>query len=88
MEPEFLLRNSSPLAYNNGIRSGAMHSIFTVAIHAADEGGYWAECRELQGCFTQGETLQETELNMYEAIDLFIEDVPDIKEYSLAFEVV
>jgi predicted RNase H-like HicB family nuclease len=38
-------------------------------IHEAEEGGYWAEVPALPGCFTQGETLQELEDNIHEAIE-------------------
>lgn len=64
-----------------------MPTTFNVIIHAAEEGGYWAECPQLEGCFTQGETIQETQANMYEAVDLYIDDSPDIREYSLSFKV-
>jgi predicted RNase H-like HicB family nuclease len=37
-------------------------------IHEAEEGGFWAEVPALPGCFTQGETLQELEENIQEAI--------------------
>ena len=29
-------------------------------LHKAEEGGYWAEVPALDGCFAQGETLEET----------------------------
>lgn len=38
-------------------------------IHAAEEGGYWAEVPALPGCVTQGETREELELNLREAIE-------------------
>ena len=62
---------------------------FTVLIHpCVDISGYWAECPALPSCFTDGETIQETEKNMFEAVKLFLEDdYPNIKEYSLIFEV-
>jgi predicted RNase H-like HicB family nuclease len=37
-------------------------------IHEAEEGGFWAEVPALPGCFTQGETLPELEVNLREAI--------------------
>lgn len=37
-------------------------------IHEADEGGFWAEVPALPGCFTQGETMAELEVNLREAI--------------------
>lgn len=43
---------------------------FTVLVHEAEEGGYWAEVPELPGCLSQGETLDELWRNVAEAIDL------------------
>jgi predicted RNase H-like HicB family nuclease len=52
-----------------------MESVFTVKIHKADEGGYWAEIPELPGCFTQGETLAEVRMNARKAIALYREAI-------------
>ncbi|MDR1102055.1 MAG: type II toxin-antitoxin system HicB family antitoxin [Clostridiales bacterium] len=62
---------------------------FHVLIHPAEDvGGYWAECTFPNGgCTTQGETVQETEKNMFESITLFLEDYPEITNYFLSFEV-
>lgn len=32
---------------------------YVLVIHAAEEGGYWAEVPALEGCFIQGETIEE-----------------------------
>jgi predicted RNase H-like HicB family nuclease len=32
---------------------------FMLVIHAAEEGGYWAEVPDVEGCFVQGETIEE-----------------------------
>lgn len=32
---------------------------FLAVIHPAEEGGYWAEFPALDGCFAQGETVEE-----------------------------
>jgi predicted RNase H-like HicB family nuclease len=37
-------------------------------IHPAEEGGFWAEVPALRGCYTEGETLQETIDNLQDAI--------------------
>ena len=37
-------------------------------IHEAEEGGYWAEVPALPGCVTQGESREELEANLREAI--------------------
>ena len=38
-------------------------------IHRAEEGGYWAEVPALPGCVTQGETREELEQNLREAVE-------------------
>lgn len=43
--------------------------VLKAVIHEAEEGGFWAEVPALPGCFTQGETLQELESNIHEAIE-------------------
>lgn len=32
---------------------------YTIILHSAEEGGYWAEVPALEGCFSQGETLKK-----------------------------
>lgn len=41
-----------------------------------DDHGYFAYSPELQGCQTQGDTLEETMLNIREAIELYLETLP------------
>lgn len=40
-----------------------------VVVHEAEEGGYWAEVPAIQGCATQGETMEELMANVREAIE-------------------
>ncbi len=42
---------------------------YTVLIYEAEEGGYWAKVPALPGCYSQGETLEETLENVTEAIE-------------------
>lgn len=42
---------------------------YTVILHPADEGGYWAEVPALPGCYAQGETVEEVLLHAREAIE-------------------
>jgi predicted RNase H-like HicB family nuclease len=44
----------------------------TAIIHEAEEGGYWAEVPALPGCVTQGETREELESNLREAIQAWL----------------
>ena len=45
---------------------------YTVVLHNAEEGGYWAEVPALEGCYSQGETVEETVKNIKEAIQSHI----------------
>ena len=47
-----------------------------------DEHGYYAYCPELDGCQTQGDSLEEVMANMKEALALYLETMEeeDIKE--------
>lgn len=46
-----------------------------VVLHYAQEGGYWAEVPSLPGCASQGETPEETMVNIKEAIELWLEGI-------------
>lgn len=45
---------------------------YTVLIHPAEEGGYWSEVPALPGCYSQGETIEETLANTKNAIECHI----------------
>jgi predicted RNase H-like HicB family nuclease len=47
--------------------------ISTVLVHEDETGGYWGECLELPGCVSQGETLDEMDRHIREAIALVLE---------------
>jgi antitoxin HicB len=42
--------------------------------------GYWAECIELKGCYTQGASREELAENMHEALNLYL-DEPESSKY-------
>ena len=48
---------------------------YSVFYEQAREGGYVAFVPALPGCHTQGETLEEAELNIKEAIALYLESL-------------
>jgi len=50
---------------------------FSVVIHDAEEGGYWAEVPALGGCFAQGESIEETLADMKGAIETHLEFLHD-----------
>jgi len=47
---------------------------YSVFYESAPEGGYVAFVPSLPGCHTQGDTLEETEANIKEAIEVYIEN--------------
>jgi predicted RNase H-like HicB family nuclease len=53
-----------------------------------DEHGYYAYCPELEGCQSQGDSLEEVMTNIKEAIELYLETLSkdEIKE-SLSKEI-
>jgi len=63
-------------------------------VHAAEEGGYWAECHIPENAlFTQGENLDELHHNVAEVSMLYLEtladdlgaEVPSEAKFSLHF---
>lgn len=64
---------------------------YTILIHKAEEGGFWAEVPALPGCFSQGETVEETITNTREAIELHIscmkedgEEIPGDNDFIIS----
>ena len=57
-------------------------------IHEAEEGGFWAEVPALPGCVTQGETLDELNANIREAIEGWLAVEEEQAEYGASDRVV
>ncbi len=64
---------------------------YTVLVYKAEEGGYWAEVPALPGCYSQGETVEETMKNVKEAVEAHImalkeeeEKVPSEEDFIIA----
>jgi antitoxin HicB len=51
--------------------------LYHFRVHKDSRGGYWAECVELDGCQTQGETMEELKGNMVEALDVYLAEPRD-----------
>lgn len=47
--------------------------VYHFKIHK-ESRGYWAECVELEGCQTQGDTMEELKINAGEALNLFLSE--------------
>lgn len=56
---------------------------FSVFYEEAPEGGYVAFVPALPGCHTQGETIEEAEDNVKEAILVYLESAESHQETSL-----
>jgi len=53
---------------------------YTVVYQAVPEGGYVASVPSLSGCRTQGDSLEEAEKNIKEAIQLYLESLTAHRE--------
>jgi predicted RNase H-like HicB family nuclease len=42
-----------------------------------DEHGFYAWCPELKGCQSQGQMIEETLANIREAVELYLETLPE-----------
>lgn len=49
-------------------------SSYTILVEKEDEGGFSGSCLELPVAISQGETLEELQSNMKEAIDLVLQE--------------
>lgn len=49
---------------------------YTAIFEPAEEGGYTVFVPALPGCFSEGDTFEEANANIREAIELYLEDVP------------
>jgi len=48
-----------------------------------DAHGYYAYCLELEGCQTQGDTLEEVRANIQEAAELYLETLGEAERKEL-----
>ena len=50
---------------------------YSVVVHESEDGGFWVEVPALPGCYSQGESIEETLGNVREAIQLYLEVLSD-----------
>lgn len=48
-----------------------------------DEYGFFAYCPELPGCQSQGDSIEEVQANIKEAVELYIETLSDSEKQAL-----
>jgi antitoxin HicB len=67
---------------SNAVEIGTLDYYLTlnypITIHPDPDGGYVAEIKDLPGCLTQGETIEETIQNINEARELWLETVYEL----------
>ena len=47
--------------------------VFKIVVHAEPAGGYWGDVPSLPGCYSQGDTMDELQVNLREAISGYLE---------------
>ena len=81
------MSNAIVANFNNLIEDEVV-PIFNVVIHKNEEGdGFWAICdMPTGGASTMGNTVRETQQNMYDSMTLFLkDDYPEVRDFSLNF---
>jgi predicted RNase H-like HicB family nuclease len=48
-----------------------------------DEYGYYAYCPELEGCQSQGDSLEEVKANIKEAVELYLETLSNEEKQAI-----
>ena len=48
-----------------------------------DSDGFYAYCPQLEGCQSQGDSLEEVKQNIHEAVELYLETLSDEEKQSL-----
>ena len=48
-----------------------------------EKAGYWAQCVELEGCVTQASTKKQLQINMQEALSLYISERSNSKDLAV-----
>ena len=48
-----------------------------------DEDGYYAYCPQLEGCQSQGNTIEEAKINIQEAIELYLSTLSNQERKNL-----
>jgi predicted RNase H-like HicB family nuclease len=52
--------------------------VFKVVLEPSDEGGYTAIVPALPGCISEGDSIEDTLVNIREAVELYLEPISDL----------
>jgi len=62
--------------------------VFKIVVHPEPAGGYWGEVPSLPGCYSQGESMEELQANLREALEVLREEGrspdPEVQVLELA----
>ncbi len=72
------------MCYNLVMKNLVKELQFKVLIEQDEDGWYIAEVPELDGCYTQGKTLEEVRERIKEVIKLILESDEDAKKNKLS----
>ena len=53
---------------------------FHAVIHEEDDGSYWAEVKELPGCFASGFSMEELQEALFEAMQMWLPEGITLEE--------
>ena len=54
--------------------------------HLAEEGGYWGEVPALPRCITEGDTMEELETNLKDAVEGWLEVASENHNFDNSFQ--
>lgn len=78
------INNFKNMIYNSIQGVEVMKVCYTVIIHKEENpDGYWAECKEVEGCFAQAKTIEEVKELMKKCIIMKLEENKNIEEIDL-----
>ena len=60
---------------------------FKVVIQQDEDGRFNVSCPELEGCFSFGNTVEEAKKNITEAIELYLQNMPEEEISSIRLKV-
>ena len=61
--------------------------IFKVIIQQDEDGRFNVSCPELEGCYSFGNSVEEAKKNIVEAIELYLQDLPEEEISSIRLKV-
>lgn len=64
-----------------------MNKIYPAIFHVAEEGGFWVEFPDLDGCVTNGETLEDAFTKAKEALALYIDGMEELPSATALEEI-